>query len=101
MRFVRHRDADPRGDETTIERRVCRNHSCRHRYREVPAILCELPSIWRRLGSRMPIETLVLSEIAWMLRNSAASELGRRTDNYQTQVARLGNGDHILVDDFA
>ncbi len=49
----------------------------------------------------MPIEALVPGEIAWMQRYSAASEIGRRPDNHQPQVAGHRNGAHVLVDDFA
>ena len=49
----------------------------------------------------MPIETLVPREVTGMERNSATSEIRRRTDNHETQVAGHRHGDHVLFDDLA
>jgi hypothetical protein len=49
----------------------------------------------------MPVDALVLDEIARMLRLLVAREIRRRTDDDEPQVAGDRNGDHVAVDHLA
>ena len=54
----RQRDPQARDRKPPVELSVRREHSRRDRDGEVASVLGEFPSIWRRVGRRVPVETV-------------------------------------------
>src|SRR6478672_8087536 len=88
--LVCERQAQPRDGEPPVEPRIGREHTGPHRHREHAPVFRELPTIRSGVRRRMPVETVVLDELARMLRLPPSREVGRRTYDGQPQVAGDG-----------
>ena len=96
-----HREPQPGQREPNEEYRVSRENTRRNGDREVAPILCELPPVGRRVRRRMPIEALVVHQLARVLRLAVSCEIGRGTHDQKPKIAGYGDRNHVSIDHFA
>src|SRR5687767_9110124 len=99
--LVHDREPESRSRQADVDRRVGRQHSRLYRDDDLAPILGELPAVGWSTGARMPVQAVVLHEVARVSRNWMPSEVARRADDRHPYVARDRDCNHVLVDHLA